>query len=130
MSELQSLVAEMNISPSVQFLGDRSDVPELMNALDVLAVPSFTEGLGTSVVEAQANGLPCIVSSGVPRSVDTGAGLVQFLPLLEEVWCEHFSRPPDRQPTAWRKVVEHGYDAYDVVERITEFYTKAIKYGL
>ncbi|MDR2736752.1 MAG: glycosyltransferase [Gracilibacteraceae bacterium] len=127
---LQALAAELHLLPYVQFWGERDDISQLLNALDILAVPSLAEGLGTAVVEAQANGLPCLASTGVPRSADMGAGLVQFLPLAEEVWQDHLCRPPGRKPTAWRPVVARGYDAFDVVDKITDFYLKAVKYGL
>jgi len=127
---LKSLASELRLTPYVRFFGERNDIPELINALDILAVPSLAEGLGTAVVEAQANGLPCFVSTGVPRSADMGAGLVHFMPLLEEVWCDHLRQPPQRRPTAWHHVVDQGYDAYDVVDKITDFYTRAVKYGL
>ena len=50
----------------VIFTGLRTDVPELLQAMDVFVFPSINEGLPLSVVEAQAAGLPCLISSGVP----------------------------------------------------------------
>ncbi|MNC37617.1 putative glycosyltransferase EpsF [compost metagenome] len=48
------------------FLGKRSDVPQLMQVMDVFLLPSFFEGLGIVLIEAQAAGLRCIASKKVP----------------------------------------------------------------
>lgn len=42
------------------------DTDELYSAMDVFAFPSKAEGLGLALIEAQASGLPCVVSKGVP----------------------------------------------------------------
>jgi glycosyltransferase involved in cell wall biosynthesis len=48
------------VDPFVRFLGFREDVPLLMRASDVFLFPSTSEGLGTSVLEAMAAGLPVV----------------------------------------------------------------------
>ena len=49
------------------FLGVREDVPALLHAMDVFCMPSLYEGMPLAVLEAQAAGLPCLVSNGVPK---------------------------------------------------------------
>ena len=49
-------------------MGKKKDVSEFLNAMDVFLFPSLYEGLGMALVEAQAAGLPCIVSNTVPNS--------------------------------------------------------------
>jgi glycosyltransferase involved in cell wall biosynthesis len=63
------------------FSGLRSDVPRLLRAMDVFVFPSLYEGLPLAVVEAQAAGLPCVVSTEVTREVDVVPGLIRWLPL-------------------------------------------------
>ncbi len=63
------------------FTGPRSDVPRLLRAMDVFVFPSLYEGLPLAVVEAQAAGLPCVVSSEVTREVEVIPGLIRWLPL-------------------------------------------------
>ncbi len=74
----------------VIFTGERADVPRLLRAMDVFVFPSFCEGLGLALVEAQASGLPCVVSDGVPREVDVVPGLIRWLPLSAgaDVWAD------------------------------------------
>jgi len=81
MPAIQQLVSENDLASHVRFLGSRSDIPELMNAADVMILPSFYEGFGVVLVEAQAAGLVSVVSTGVPHEVDLGMGMVLFLGL-------------------------------------------------
>lgn len=79
--ELETLVAEAGLSHLVKFLGLYRDVPGLLAALDGLIMPSHYEGVPVSVIEAQATGLPCLISDAVSREVDLGVGLTSFLPI-------------------------------------------------
>ena len=64
-------------SERIMFLGLRKDVPQLLCASDLFVFPSLYEGLGIVAVEAQANGLKCIASMGVPLGADIGTGLFE-----------------------------------------------------
>jgi glycosyltransferase involved in cell wall biosynthesis len=65
-SAIEAEVKAMGLAERVHFAGPRTDVPELMQScMDVLVFPSSWEGFGIAVVEAQAAGLPCIVSGAV-----------------------------------------------------------------
>ena len=60
------------------FAGVRSDVPNLLQAMDVLLFPSFFEGFPGVVLECQAAGLPCIISDTITREVNI-TGLVEYV---------------------------------------------------
>jgi glycosyltransferase involved in cell wall biosynthesis len=62
-SELEQYVAKENLGSIVQFLGYRSDVPEILQASDVFVLPSRYEAMPISLLEAMAAGLPCVVTS-------------------------------------------------------------------
>jgi glycosyltransferase involved in cell wall biosynthesis len=64
-SALQELCHQMNLAAHVRFLGHRDDIPEILAAADLFVFPSLYEGLGTSLIEAMALGLP-IVASRIP----------------------------------------------------------------
>jgi glycosyltransferase involved in cell wall biosynthesis len=68
-SELRGLSAELNIDERVVFLGYRTDIPEVLKALDVFVLPSIAEGLPGALLEAMAAGIPVIASrvGGVPE---------------------------------------------------------------
>jgi len=60
--QMESQVTKLGLSQHVLFLGNRLDVSELLMAMDVLLLPSLSEGFGLVLVEAQATGLKCIAS--------------------------------------------------------------------
>jgi glycosyltransferase involved in cell wall biosynthesis len=74
-------VKTLNLEKRVIFTGVRSDVPDLLKAMDVFVFPSLFEGLGLAIVEAQAAGLPCLVADTVPQEASIVEGAVTFLPL-------------------------------------------------
>lgn len=59
---LESLAKQYHLAGQVFFLGSRSDVPELLNAMDIFVLPSLSEGLSNSILEAMAAGVPVIAS--------------------------------------------------------------------
>lgn len=77
LDELRQLVAEYPYSDSVEVLGYRKDVPQLLAGADLFVYVSFLDSLATTVLEAQAAGLPVIASDtgGIPEAVG-GAGIV------------------------------------------------------
>lgn len=80
---------ELGISRDVIFTGVRSDVPKLMSAMDVFVFPSFFEGMPNTVIEAQAMGLPCVISDTITKEANI-TGLVEYLSLEESVknWAD------------------------------------------
>lgn len=54
---------DMNLSKRVLFLGERHDIPELLNAMDVFVLPSLSEGHNITLLEAMATGLPVVATS-------------------------------------------------------------------
>ena len=63
---IENQAEKSGISDRVRFLGVRPDVPDLLQAMDVFLFPSLFEGLPVSLIEAQAAGLPCLISDRVP----------------------------------------------------------------
>jgi glycosyltransferase involved in cell wall biosynthesis len=89
--EMERQAAAAGIGPAVHFLGVRPDVPRIVRgAMDMFMFPSHFEGLGLVVVEAQAAGLPCLISKAVPEEADVVPGLVHRLSLDDppEVWAQ------------------------------------------
>ena len=67
--EIESKVAELNIDGSVIFAGIVTNVNEYLMAMDALVFPSHFEGLPVSIVEAQATGLPVLMSDSITKEV-------------------------------------------------------------
>lgn len=87
-------IASLGLADRFGLLGQRSDVPELMGASDLLLFPSLAEGLGMVAVEAQAAGLPVLASATVPAEVSVVPGAVHFLALEQgaEAWADEVLR--------------------------------------
>ena len=66
-NELENLTKELGLSKNISFLGFRSDVNKLLNAFDLIVMPSFFEGYPIVSIESQANGLPCLMSDTITK---------------------------------------------------------------
>lgn len=67
MENIKALAQQKGILEQCYFMGSRSDVNKFYNAFDIFLLPSRFEGLGIVAIEAQVNGLPSVVSLGVPE---------------------------------------------------------------
>lgn len=88
LGQVKKIVEEKNLIDYVRFTGRIKNVNEYLNAIDYLVLPSIKEGLPVAVVEAQANGIPCIISDSITKEVNVGN--VTFLPLNISKWLVAF----------------------------------------
>ena len=86
--EMKNLTNKYKISDYVIFLGQRNDVNDLYNAMDIFALPSLYEGLGMVLIEAQCSGIKCIASSVVPKDVCITEN-INFLDFDSENWVNY-----------------------------------------
>ena len=78
--KMEGLVKKLNIEEKVFFLGNRSDIPDLLMNADIYVQPSLSEGFGIATLEAMASGLPVVVSN-VPGLADiVGEAGITFPP--------------------------------------------------
>lgn len=128
MSKMQEKVQELGIAEHVRFLGVRSDVADLMQAMDIFVLPSLYEGLPVTMVEAQAAGLPCIISDKVPPECILTEGLVDIMTLSAspEAWAEKILAKRAIPRTDRRaEIAAHGFDITTETVKLQEFYLKA-----
>jgi len=71
---LERRVKDLGVAPSVLFAGFRADVPRVLDALDVLALPSLYEGMPLTVIEASAMAKPVVATAvdGTPEVIREG----------------------------------------------------------
>lgn len=88
-ASLEQRASDLGLAERVHFTGARHDVPRLLSAMDVFLFPSHFEGLGLAAIEAQAAGLPCLLSTRVPQEVvlDPARALRLPLDLGPEGWA-------------------------------------------
>ena len=67
MKMIQDMITEFHLQNSVILPGVVSNVNDYLQAMDIFCFPSRFEGLGLSLVEAEANGLPCVISNTIPK---------------------------------------------------------------
>lgn len=80
---VKKLISEENLERYVRFLGRREDANLLYKIMDVLILPSIYEGLPTVLIEAQAAGIPCVISNSITREADMGMGIVKYVDLSD-----------------------------------------------
>ncbi|HHY99566.1 MAG TPA: glycosyltransferase family 1 protein, partial [Tissierellia bacterium] len=76
--EIERQISDLQLGSSVILTGSRSDVPKLLQAADCFLFPSRWEGLPVTVVEAQASGMPCLISNRITKDVNVSP-LVKYL---------------------------------------------------
>lgn len=86
---LQRMIEEYELTDNVFLYGSSNEVSGWLSAMDAYLMPSLTEGLPIGAVEAQANGLSCILSDCVPPDVDICSD-VYHLPINQgiDIWVK------------------------------------------
>lgn len=120
-SAIKQKASELGISDKIIFTGVRSDVSALLSAMDVFVFPSLYEGMPNTVIEAQAAGLPCLISDTITREADI-TGLVHYLPLGDAgTWAHLVAELPQvKRETPIQKFKENGYDIETVAEQFVK----------
>ena len=120
---------QLGIESQIRFLGDRSDVNNIMQAFDVFILPSFYEGFGIVNVEAQASGLECIVSDTIPEIVKVNSNF-HFLPLSIGVdgWVNFITNQSHTRERLknFNSFSEKGFDISQSAEKLREVYRSII----
>lgn len=123
--EVRRKVKQLNLQNNVLFLGQRDDIAELLQMMDVFVFPSIYEGFPMSLVEAQASGLECIVSDVITKEVEL-TDKIRFLPLDcgTEAWCNEILKEKnndDREEYA-ALIENEGFDINTTIEWLQSFY--------
>lgn len=88
--KIEEEIRELHLEDRVILTGIRSDVEDFMSCMNVLIFPSVFEGLPLTLIEAQAAGLPALISDTITREVIVSEGLVEQLSIEADpdVWAE------------------------------------------
>lgn len=123
LTELEAKAVTLGIEREVLFLGNRDDVNRLLQAFDLFVMPSHFEGFGMAALEAQAAGLPCLLSASVPRETKLTRN-VEFIPAEDPaIWAEHMlnmlERHEIRRDEA-QTIADAGYDIGTAAQRLED----------
>lgn len=124
--EVEERIRREGLESCCRLLGNRDDVNRILQAMDVFILPSVYEGLPVVAVEAQAAGLPCLLSDVIAEEVDI-TGLCRFLPIADPApWAEAvLSVGPIRENTR-QKIVDAGYDIETTTAWLSDFYRRIL----
>lgn len=130
-AQVREKVHEYGLDKNVMFLGLRDDVPRILKAMDLFLFPSLFEGLPLVLLEAQAAGVRCVVSSSVTKDVDI-TGQMEFISLDEEPmqWAKLISNRVEMQADALSTDViqtrfqDAGYEICAAANQLKLYYSE------
>lgn len=123
-NRIKEKVVEKELEDAVCFLGNRADVSDWYQAMDVFVLPSLYEGLPVVGIEAQTSGLPCLFSKGITPEIQISP-IVQFLELnlSAKIWAEKIAEI--RTLNKERKNLILDCDQFDIkknADKLEQFY--------
>ena len=122
--KLEKRVKRLGLTDNVVFAGIRKDVPQLLQAMDVFVFPSLYEGIPMALVEAQASGLPCVVSQNIHPQIKITDGLL-FMSLRKppKEWAKAVLALKSRKRSDTSGEVKRaGYDMRENAKVLESFY--------
>lgn len=122
--QIEKQINSLGIKDKVIFTGVVPNVNDYMQAMDAFVFPSLFEGLGMAVIEAQAAGLPCIVSDTLPNEVFI-TDLIEALPLsiLTKVWAESIVKSIKyTKKNTINEIKKAGFDIAEEAKEIEDIY--------
>lgn len=131
---LRAEASRLGIAPRVQFLGNRSDVPDLLQALDLLVISSQHEGIPTVLLEAMAMGRAVVSTAvgGIPEVVTDGVEARLVPPGDSEALADACARllesvdERERMGCAGRARVEGEFSAAVLSQRVGDLYAELL----
>lgn len=122
-------INELEIYDNVILVGDVPNVHEYLQGMDILIFPSLFEGLGISLIEAQASGLTCIVSDTIPKEAEVTDSVYRMsLNKSAKEWAGLIIECSDlnRTKNVYSEIREKGYCISDIVFEIEKLYLNII----
>lgn len=126
--KLEMRADQLGIRASLIFCGMQDSAGDFFSAFDRFVFPSFREGMSLALLEAQANGLDCVISDAISPEADTSEG-IQRLPFTKgvAVWARAITaidqENRDIRSERYRKSLrEHGYDIKKNVSALEYLY--------
>lgn len=128
-TSIEDKILKLGISENVILTGNKSNISELLQAMDVFVFPSHYEGLPVSLVEAQASGLPCIVSSTITQQVKITKN-IEFVDIKSssKLWAEKVINNKNQyiRRDCSEQVKNSGFDITVTAKELQCFYNSMI----
>ncbi|MFD1359138.1 glycosyltransferase family 1 protein [Fictibacillus halophilus] len=130
--DLRELIEEKakqdGIYENIRFVGVKENISTMLHSMDIFVFPSLYEGLGMVLLEAQASGIPCIVSEAIQPEADLHLGLISKLLLADgaEVWGNKILEMANKKEKDVSKIVmrfkQNGYSLSEGISILTRIY--------
>lgn len=127
--EIKHHIKTLKLENHVTMLDSNTDIPLALAASDYFLLPSIYEGFGNVLIEAQAAGVPCFVSTACQP--EPNLGLVEYIPLDkgEKYWAEYILSIIEKHDS---RVVDidrlNDYSVDTVAPRMQRVYLEGIRY--
>ncbi|WP_445384801.1 glycosyltransferase [Robiginitalea sp. IMCC44478] len=131
--KLKNMVDQKGLNKNFTFYGISSEIPQILHSSDLFFMPSNLEGFPVVLVEAQACGLPCLISTNISREVDMGLNLISFMDLNDEFsqWETALKSSISSRRQDWSeinsKMRERNFDAAQSVKLLQGIYSQIEK---
>lgn len=122
--EIAQKAVQLGVAEDVIMTGNRSDVPALLNAMDLFCFPSLWEGLPVTLIEAQAAGLPCIISDAITHDVDVSPLVTRLPPENAARWADELLEPIHLRRDASAYLRRSGFDVQTAADTLSELYLR------
>lgn len=127
---IKNIVKEKGLQKDVLFMGNVQNVEQLLQMMDVFIMPSFYEGLSVSLVEAQASGMPCLVSNTLSKQTNI-TGNVTFFDLHRSAdqWAKKSMQLYNsnlRDADVSGLIKSKGFDMKTNINNLERFYSAAL----
>lgn len=116
---------EKKVSSDIIFTGLRVDTERMYQAMDCYLLPSLWEGLGISLIEAQASGLKCICSENIPREAILSENIkVINLNAGCKIWAKNIVKINENyeRRDMYDAIANAGYDIFESSESLINLY--------
>ena len=127
--QIEDKIQQLHLEDAVIFTGVRNNVYDYYQVMDVFVMPSLYEGFPVTLVEAQAAGLPCLISDTIPDEV-TLTDLIHFASLKSspEIWAESIDRlSVCPRKNMGQEIRNKGYDIHSTASQLQRFYENVVK---
>lgn len=127
--QIEEKIKNLNIEEKVIILENRSDIPDLMSAMDTFIFPSLFEGLGIAAIEAQATGLPVFISDKVPSDVIINNCKVIDLEKGAKKWAIEINKTLNREIDryyGYEMVKKSQFNIFKLKENMLDIYREII----
>lgn len=123
---VEEKIERLKIEDSVFILGRRNDVPNILSAIDIFLLPSLFEGLPFVGVEAQASGLPIILSESITKEIGLNNYMYISLNMSANYWADKILSINYRidRMNAYKDVMDKGFDIFQESIKLEELYIK------